>query len=309
MGRVAVPAKMAKKLYELNANSCCVCKRTGIGLNLHHIDGDNSNTTEENLAVICVNEHDAHHRPDRYPTLNHMNLSAERLLAYKTEWEEFVKECKKDEPQVLATINTFGTYENIVAMKIIFQWLDGRIVFERSYQQLDGDVDYWTDKAIEEVLRFGKNVKIALIDEPLKIEFCPYDKVSFSRTLDEPAARKVIANDWKEKAVATVYTNPKQASLAIIIFYNNQVLMHMSMHRCGNKIKYADYKGVKSAKIRPLKVRKQVNAYVEQLLEKWEIENVFYGTGNLDNPKLTKGCELPFCWEKKNVGKGTDCFQ
>lgn len=301
MGRVAVPAKMAKKLYELNANSCCVCKRTGIGLNLHHIDGDNSNTTEENLAVICVNEHDAHHRPDRYPTLNHMNLSAERLLAYKTEWEEFVKECKKDEPQVLATINTFGTYENIVAMKIIFQWLDGRIVFERSYQQLDGGVNYWTDKAIEEVLRFGKNVKIALIDEPLKIEFCPNDNVSLSRTLDEPAARKVIANDWKEKAVATVYTNPKQASLAIIIFYNNQVLMHMSMHRCGNKIKYADYKGVKSAKVRPLKVRKQVNAYVEQLLEKWEIENVFYGTGNPDKPKITKGCVLPLCWEKMFV--------
>lgn len=52
MGRVAVPAKMARKLYELNANSCCVCKRTGVGLNLHHIDGDNSNTTEENLAYL-----------------------------------------------------------------------------------------------------------------------------------------------------------------------------------------------------------------------------------------------------------------
>ena len=94
MGRVAVPAKMAQKLYELNANSCCVCKRTGVGLNLHHIDGDNSNTTEENLAVLCVNEHDAHHRPDKYTSLNHMDLSADRLRAYKTEWEEFVKECK-----------------------------------------------------------------------------------------------------------------------------------------------------------------------------------------------------------------------
>ena len=54
MKRIAVPAKMARKLYELNADSCCVCKRTGVGLNIHHIDGDSSNTTEENLAVICV---------------------------------------------------------------------------------------------------------------------------------------------------------------------------------------------------------------------------------------------------------------
>ncbi len=308
MGRIAVPDKMAKKLYELNANSCCVCKRTGVGLNLHHIDGDNSNTTEGNLAVICVNEHDAHHRPDRYPSLNHMDLSAERILRYKIEWEEFVEECKKDEPKVLATINAYGTYENIVGMKIIFQWLDGKIVFERSYQQLDGDLDYWTDKAIEEVLRFGKNVKIILIDEPLKIEYCPNDKVSLSRTLDEPAARKLIANDWKENAVATVYTNPKQASLTIVIFYNNEELMHMSIHRCGNRIKYIDYKGVKSAKVRPLRVRKQVNAYVKQLLEKWDIENVFYGTGNPDKPRLTKGCELPLCWEK-NVCNDTDCFK
>ena len=300
MRRVAVPAKMAKKLYELNANSCCVCKRTGIGLNLHHIDGDSSNTIEENLAVICVNEHDAHHRPDKYSVLNHMDLSAERLLEYKNEWEEFVKECKKEEPQVLATINVFGTYENILGMKIVFQWLDGRIVFERSYQRLDGDLEYWTDKVIDEILRFGKNIKIVLIDEPLGIEFCPNDKVSLSRTLDEPAARKVIANDWKKKAVASVYTNPNQASLAIVIFYNNEKLMHMSIHRCGNKIKYTDYKGVKCAKVRHMRVRKQVNTYVEQLLKKWDIENVFYGTGNPDEPRLTKGCELPLCWEKRN---------
>ena len=66
---------------------------------------------------------------------------------------------------------------------------------------------------------------------------------------------------------------------------------------------------MKSTKVRPLKVRKQVNAYVEQLLEKWEIVNVFYGTGNPDKPKLTNGCVLPLCWEKKNVCKGTDCIQ
>lgn len=302
MGRVAVPAKMARKLYEMNANSCCVCKRTGVGLNLHHIDGDHSNTTEENLAVLCVNEHDAHHRPDKYTSLNHMDLSAERMRAYKIEWEEFVKECKKDEPQVLATINAFGTYENIVGIKIIFQWSDGKIVFERSYQQLDGDLDYWTDKAIEEVSRFGRNVKIVLIDEPLKIEFCPNDKVSLSRTLDRPAAKRVIANDWKEKSVATVYTNPKQASLAIVIFYNNEEIMCMSIHRCGNKIVYTDYKGVKSAKVKRLKVRKQIKTYVGQLLEKWGVKNVFYGTGNPEEPRLTNSCELPFCWEQNNDG-------
>lgn len=297
MTRVAVSSKMTKKLFEINANSCCVCKRTGVGLNLHHIDGDNSNTTEENLAVLCVNEHDAHHRPNKYLCFNHMDLSADGLRKYKKEWENFIQECKKDNPEVLATINAFGTYENIVGMKIIFQWIDGTIVFERSYQQLDGDLNYWTDKAIEEVQRFGNNIKIILFDEPLAIKFCPRDKVSLSRTLDMPAARKFIAEDWKEKSVATVYTNPKQASLAIIIFYKDEEILHIALHRCGNKIKYSDYKGVKSTKARILNVRKQVNSYVQQLLEKWDVGMVFYGTGNPDKPRLTNKCELPFCWE------------
>ena len=301
MTRVAVPSKMARKLFELNANSCCVCKRTGVGLNLHHIDGDSSNTTVENLAVLCVNEHDAHHRPNKYPSLNHMDLSSERLLTYKKEWERFVQECKKDNPQVLATINAFGTYDNIVGMKIIFQWLDGKIVFERSYQQLDGNLDYWTDKAIEEVSRFGKKIKMVMIDKPLKIEFCHNDKVSLSRTLDEPAARKVIADDWREKSIATVYVNPEQPSLSIVIFYKNEEIMHIGIQRCGNRIKYIDYKGVKSAKVKRLNVRKQVNAYIQQLLDRWTVGMIFYGTGNPDNPRLTEKCELPFCWEVDNT--------
>jgi hypothetical protein len=230
-----------------------------------------------------------------------MDLSAESLRIYKKEWEEFVQECKKDEPQVLATINAFGTYDNIVGMKIVFQWLNGKIVFERSYQQLDGTLNSWADNALGEVSRFGKKIKVVLIDEPLPIEFCPNCEVSLSRTLDEPAARKVSANDWKEKSIATVYTNPKQASLAIVIFYMNEEVIHIGLHRCGNKIRYMDYKGTKSAKVRKFHVRKQVNSYVLQILEKWDVGMIFYGTGNPDKPKLTEKCILPFCWEKSNI--------
>lgn len=299
MSRVPVSSKMERRLFEKNAYSCCVCKRTGIGLNLHHIDGDNSNTTDENLAVLCVNEHDAHHRPSKYPSLNHLDLSADSLRSYKKEWEAFVQECKKDEPQVLATINAFGDNENIVGMKIVFQWLDGHIVFERCYQQLDGDIEFWIDSALEEVSRLGSNIKVALINKPLPIEFCPDDKSSLSRTVDGPAARKVTANDWKEKSIATVYANPGRASLAIAIFYGNELIMQMHIHRCGNSIVYTDYKGAKNFKARVINARKQVMILVQQLLEEWDVGMVFYGTGNPDNPTLTKNCILPKCWNRK----------
>lgn len=297
MARVSVPEKMAKKLYEKNANSCCVCKRTGIGLNLHHIDGDNSNTVEDNLAVLCVNEHDAYHRPSKYPSLNHLDLYADKISAYKIEWENFVQECRKEEPKVLAVINAFGTYENIVGMKIVFQWENGKIIFERCFQQLDGDLNYWTDMALAEAVRFGKNIKVVLIDKPLKIDFCPNHYVALSQTLDAPAAKKILTNDWKEKSVATVYINPDQASLAILVFYNNDVVYSIHMHRCGNIIKYIDYKGTKSTKVKLLKVRKQVNAYILQIIKKWDVGMVFYGTGDPDNPTLIRECKLPIIWE------------
>ena len=166
------------------------------------------------------------------------------------------------------------------------------------YQQLDGNIDYWTDKAIEEVMRFGKNIKIVLIDAPLKIDYCPNDGKSLTRVLDQPGARKIVANDWRKKSIASVYINPTQSSLAIVIFYNEEEIMKMGIHRCGNKIKYMDYKGTKSAKVRKFCVRKQVQTYVKQILKKWEVGHVFYGTGNVDAPTLLEHCELPLCWEK-----------
>lgn len=300
MARVPVPNKMKEELLKLNAYSCCVCKKTGVGLNFHHIDGDNSNTVIENMAVLCVNEHDAHHRPKQYPKLNHLDLSSEKLLIYKKEWEEFVKECQKDTPNVLATINAFGTYENIVGMKIIFQYINGKIIFERCYQQLDGNLDYWTDEAINEVLRLGKNIKIALIDKPLPIEFCSADGHALSHIFDEPAAKQIAYDDWNSKSSAAVYINPYQPSLAISIFYEKELIYTVSIHRCKNRIRYIDYKGGKSTKVRVLQVRKQVEHYIRKVLKSWTPGIIFYGTGESENPTIIKKCKLPLYWEFKN---------
>lgn len=40
--------------------------------------------------------------------------------------------------------------KKISAYKI--EWENGKIIFERCYQQLDGDFDYWTDSALEEIM-------------------------------------------------------------------------------------------------------------------------------------------------------------
>jgi 5-methylcytosine-specific restriction endonuclease McrA len=58
MGRVDPTPKQRQRLYDANANRCCVSKRNDVGLHIHHIDEDSSNSIDENLAVLCVEDHD-----------------------------------------------------------------------------------------------------------------------------------------------------------------------------------------------------------------------------------------------------------
>src|SRR6476659_9458977 len=64
--RVKANEEQRCRLFAANASRCCVCKRSGIGLHLHHINGNPSDTVDENLAVLCVEDHDRHHRPSSY---------------------------------------------------------------------------------------------------------------------------------------------------------------------------------------------------------------------------------------------------
>jgi len=84
MDRVPVPNKMRHLLLRKNAGVCCVCKIRNIGVNFHHIDGDASNTVEENMAVLCVRDHDAHHRPEEYrpdAAVNHLDLDRDAIMS------------------------------------------------------------------------------------------------------------------------------------------------------------------------------------------------------------------------------------
>ena len=67
MRRNPIPSRR-ERLLAKNGRMCCVCKASGVGVQFHHIDGDHSNTVDENLAVLCVADHDAHHRPNQYQT-------------------------------------------------------------------------------------------------------------------------------------------------------------------------------------------------------------------------------------------------
>lgn len=293
-----------QRLLEANAFRCCVCKRKNVGLHFHHIDNDSSNTVDENLAVLCVEDHDVHHRPKEYRNrFNHIELGAQKLLQYKKSWESFVSEAIKENPHVLATLSSFGTEELIHSLQLVLQWPDERIEYTRSFHLLDGDLDKLTDEVFKEISSIGEGIKLAVINEPLPVEYCPCCNVGLSRTLKPAVVARLTDPEWNEKSLCSIYINPEQPSLAIAFFLRGNLILSGHLHLCQGKYLHYHCEGIDekiSITKRP-SIRTQVTNIVSHILHEWNPAKVLIGTGNPDKPVLIKDLKLPKSWESKYV--------
>lgn len=296
--RKNISPQKQKELLRRNAGVCCICRERGLGINFHHIDGNPSNDKLENIAVLCVKEHDQYHRPQKYTISNHLELGVKKIKSKKEEWERFVKEASKKNTKVLAVLNAFGNYKEVHAMKLLFQRND-KIIIERVYHLLNGPIENWIDAAFDEINWLGKNIQLVFIDEPLSVGYCPCCGSSYSNTLDSNYAKKLTAPDWKEKSICSIYINPKQPSLALTIFYNKNIILQGSLHKCGDFLHYMCDNFEERKKIKPKhNVRKQAVDIIRKVLFDWSPGRILIGTGNHDKPHPIKGILLPKCWEK-----------
>lgn len=294
-------SQQQKRLLKKNAGVCCVCKQRGLGVNFHHIDEDHSNTVDENLAVLCVRDHDAHHRPHVYTGLNHLELGAEKIRDYKKSWEAFVAEARQPNSTVLAVITAYGDEFAIHSAKLVFQWQSGKIEFVRVYQPHDGTIKSWADRAIEEVVWLNRNIKIVFITEPDEVQFCSEcsKPSSLSRRVDENWAKKLTAESWSLDSTCTIYINPYQPSLAINIFLKRESLYAGHLHLCGEYLHYANAKNGKRVRImKTPSVRTQATKIVQEVVNEWEPGQILIGTGNPDKPHRISSFDLPRCWEQ-----------
>jgi hypothetical protein len=277
-----------------------VCKQRGLGVNFHHIDENNSNTTDPNLAVLCVMDHDAHHRPTKYTDVNHVELGKRRIGQFKKSWEVFVAEARKPNPQILAVINVYGNRAAIHSMKLVLQWANEKIEFERVYHLLDGPIEVWLDRAMEEIQWLGKGIQVSVINKPLNVEYCPSCGSATSRTVQAGWARKLTAKNWAADSICSIYVNPTTPSLAILISLKNEVLYQGHLHRCGNDLHYVCNEFDERIPIRnKAKVRQQATRIVQKLVDQWQPAHVFLGTGDPDAPTLIRRFVLPVYWKKR----------
>ncbi|MBI5748720.1 MAG: HNH endonuclease [Nitrospinae bacterium] len=300
--RKAIPPKTQKKLRTKNLGVCCVCKERSIGTNFHHIDDNPANNDEGNIAVLCVKEHDQHHRPKSYDQTKHLELGADKIREYKREWEQTVEECNSNNPKILAVVNVYGDYTNIHSVRLLVQNVNSKIIYQRIYHLLTGTPDQWTDAIIDEVLWLGKNVKLSLIDKPLQVEYCPCCSTSLSNTLDRNVAIHLTVSDWKQKSIASIYINPPFPSLALTLFYGDEPLYKAHLHKC--KEKHLHFLTDKFEERTPIKkyqsIRTQATEIMQKVVDTWNPGQLLIGTGNPDKPTIIKNFNLPDIWEKKN---------
>jgi len=307
--RKRIPTPTKKICYQKNLGVCCVCKERGLGINFHHIDGNPSNNDEENIAILCVKEHDQHHRPKVYDKPKHLELGAKKIKEFKKEWEHTVAECKTDNPKIIAVVNAYGDYENIHSVRFLIQNLEGKIIYQRIYHLHTGTPDDWTDGIIDEVCWLGKNIKLSIIDKPLNVEHCPCCKNSLANILDKNVVVHLTADDWHQKSIGSIYINPSFPSLALTIFYADDIIFKAHLHKCNGYLHFLcdNYEERTPIKKR-LSIRTQATEAIKKVITVWNPAQIFIGTGDHDNPTVTNKFELPIIWEK-NRKRGYDWGQ
>ncbi|WP_157653273.1 HNH endonuclease signature motif containing protein [Burkholderia ubonensis] len=84
--RLPVPEKTLRQVLASNLELCCVCRKRGLGVVVHHIEkySISKNHDISNLAVLCT----AHHSKAHASFELEQNLTSERIINYKRKWEE-----------------------------------------------------------------------------------------------------------------------------------------------------------------------------------------------------------------------------
>jgi hypothetical protein len=97
MARMPIPTDVAAKTLVAHDRTCCVCQERGKRVQIHHIDENNSNNDEANLAVLCFECHDLTQIKGGFGR----SLDAAQITNYRDEWVARVTELKRKADEIL----------------------------------------------------------------------------------------------------------------------------------------------------------------------------------------------------------------
>src|SRR5690349_13210973 len=80
--RTEIPTEIAAQVLFASDRTCCVCRMRGKPVQIHHIDENPSNSTPDNLAVLCF---ECHHDTQIRGGFDR-KLDAAQILLYRIDW-------------------------------------------------------------------------------------------------------------------------------------------------------------------------------------------------------------------------------
>ena len=84
--RTPIPSDLVAEVLFASDNTCCVCRKRGKTIQIHHIDENPSNNVSENLAVLCLECHNKTQIKGGFGR----RLNASLVIKYRDEWLERV---------------------------------------------------------------------------------------------------------------------------------------------------------------------------------------------------------------------------
>ena len=86
--RVPIPEAVATEVLFSQDHTCCVCNERGKPVQIHHIDENPSNNDPDNLAALCLDDHDRTQQKGGFGR----KRSAAEVRRYRDNWVKRVIE-------------------------------------------------------------------------------------------------------------------------------------------------------------------------------------------------------------------------
>lgn len=120
--RKKINTSQRSKILIANRHCCCVCGKGGV--QIHHINGDNSDNRSENLAVLCLEHHDKATSPVGLTA----SLKPDEISSYK---QIFEKKCNELDYKIARSRTAFFMvdYKNAERIRQLYSQLTKQELF------------------------------------------------------------------------------------------------------------------------------------------------------------------------------------
>lgn len=129
MARKSILRELKDKLLYESQYACAVCQNRGC--HIHHIDGDHSNNSEDNLIVLCIAHHDEAHTKRQLS----QNLDAVALRYAKSNWVSAVRE-KRSKTATLSGQQDVHRDDSFLSVGVTWGYINHRRVAQLARPEL-----------------------------------------------------------------------------------------------------------------------------------------------------------------------------